>query len=80
MIIFARCPNQSLGVMVNSDMSWILSVHGHEINPHQETYGFLGHIPEILSQQFLQELVELLDSCSICPGSPDEQLIKGRVN
>ena len=65
----------TLCVMVKSDMSWALSVHGHEINTHHESYQFLSSIPQVLNQQSLQELVLLLDKCSVCPGNPDGQYV-----
>ena len=72
-------------VIIRNDMSWSLSVHGHQIDLQQESYDFLCNVPKYLHEQSLQELVSLLDKCSVCPGNYDEHYVlmvesmKGRL-
>lgn len=62
-------------VIVRNDLSWSLSVHGHQIDLEQQSNRFLSNVPMILSEESLQELLLLLDRCSVCPGNPDNQYI-----
>lgn len=62
-------------IIIRNDLSWSLSVHGHQINLEQQVYGFLSNIPAVFNEESLQELLLLLDRCSVCPGNPDDQYI-----
>ena len=53
-------------------MSMSLSVHGHPITMEHD---FLSNVPMILSEESLQELLQLLDRCSVCPGNSDEHYV-----
>jgi hypothetical protein len=61
-------------IMIKSDLSWTLSVHGHPLDKHK--CSALSTIPSKLSGCSLEALVSLLDKCQVCPGHPDKHLVE----
>lgn len=62
-------------LMINSNLSWTLSVHGMKIDAHVRP--FLSTISTKLSKKsYVQQLLSLLDNSMVCPGHPDEQFME----
>ncbi len=58
---------------VNADLSWKLTVHGHEVTPTSTT--LLSNIPEHINASTIMNLLSILEKCSICPGNCDERFV-----
>ena len=61
-------------VMIKSDLSWTVSVHGHPFD--KDKCSALSTIPKKLSDRSLEALVSLLDKCHVCSGHPDKHLVE----
>ena len=57
-------------VAVNSDFTWTLTVHGHEVTKDQ--CSAIRDIPEIIGIYDLSQLLLQLDQLTVCPGHPDQ--------
>ena len=63
----------SHSIMINSDMTWNVYVHGNKVLCRRNTP--LSQFPDRLSAESLQSLISIVDSASVCPGNPDEKFI-----
>ena len=61
-------------IIIKDDMSWSLSVHGSNVNVQK--CGVLSNMPRKMCSSSLQQLVSLLDICTVCPGHPDQKFIQ----
>ena len=64
----------SHSIMINSDMTWNVYVHGNKVLCRRNTP--LSQFPDRLSAESLQSLISIVDSASVCPGNPDEKFIR----
>ena len=64
----------SHSIMINSDMTWNVYVHGNKVLCRRNT--LLSQFSDRLSAESLQSLISIVDSASVCPGNPDEKFIR----
>lgn len=66
-------PAVTRSLTINSDLSWKAFLYGHEVKCL--SHSPLNSIPNILGPDSLQQLVQFLDSCHLCPGNPDKHFL-----
>ena len=54
---------------INNDLTWVVHVHGHNVKPKITARPLLS---ENLTTVSFQALCGLLNTCTVCPGHPDE--------
>ena len=64
----------SHSIIIHSDLTWTVFVHGHKVNPTNRSP--LSSIPTPITSASLAKLVDILDMASICPGHPDDNFLK----
>ena len=62
----------TLCLTINNDLTWVVHVHGHNVKPKITARPPLSSIPEKLTTVSFQALFGLLNTCTVCPGHPDE--------
>ena len=60
-------------VALESDFTWKLSVHGHEVQP--ATCPAISEFPAHLGVSALTQQLSLLDKLTVCPGHPDQHFV-----
>ena len=72
--IDGRSVTVTRSVVVNSDLTWCIYVHGQALNPSK--CSALKTIPEtIRTKAALNQLVKLVDTLNICAGHPDKHFL-----
>ena len=64
-------------VRITEHLTWNLSIHGTQVDSLK--CELLAEIPETLNQTSLGKLLELIDSCNVCPGNPDTGYVEMAV-
>lgn len=59
----------SCSLIVKTDCSWVLHVHGHEVN--KNSVNLLSHIPTFLENETTNQLLETLKSVHTCIANPE---------
>ena len=60
-------------ITLESDFTWKLSVHGHEIQP--ASCPAISELPTHLGSSGLSQLLSLLGMLTVCPGHPDQHFV-----
>ena len=69
----SRPPTVTRSLIINSDLSWKVFSYGHEVK--RLSHSPLNSVPNILCPDSLQQLLQILDSCHLCPGNPDKHFL-----
>lgn len=64
----------SHSLIIHSDMKWTLHVHGKQVL--RSTCSALSFFGESLDMRAINELIQTLNTCSVCSGNPGSQFVK----
>ena len=61
---------------INSDLTWIAHVHGHNVSVANTVDSPLSSIPCKLDPKSLTSLFQIMDKCTVCPGNPEQRFLE----